>query len=153
MRIWSNSSQVEEKNGSFASLLNGTRPENSCLIIQTIICGYRFCHCCCWSQIVFHSIHLFEVERVLGSSCLLVCCCCCLYRYLWLMVVFGSLQPNRLCRGCCNQRWSCRLPSPQPTEETFQPKAGHHAPSSWAGLRFKVTIYTLLRCNKLIQGG
>ena len=29
LRIWSNSSQVEEKNGSFASLLNGTRPETS----------------------------------------------------------------------------------------------------------------------------
>ena len=106
LRIWSNSSQVEEKNGSFASLLNGTRPENSCLIIQTIICCYCFCCCCCWSQIIYHSNHLFEVERVLGSSCLLVCCCCCLNRYLWLMVVFGSFQPNRLCRGCCNQRWS-----------------------------------------------
>ena len=28
LRIWSNSSQVEEKNGSLGSLLNGTRPEN-----------------------------------------------------------------------------------------------------------------------------
>merc|ERR1712158_315695 len=39
LRIWSNSSQVEEKNGSFASLLKGTRP---------LCCGAnRLCQGCC----------------------------------------------------------------------------------------------------------
>ena len=55
LRIWSNSSQVEEKNGSLASLLNGTRPEIFCLsTFQTLICQfYR---------------HLFVDELVLDSS-------------------------------------------------------------------------------------
>ena len=132
MRIWSNSSQVEEKKGSFVSLLNGTRPEH--FLFQ----NFQF-------QVLtsFHSIHLFEDELVLGSSWLLVSL---LFEPIdmWLMFVVVPTA-NRLCQGCCNQEevWSARSPSPQPTEQRLAPKPGHHR------IPIQLGLWSLLACSRI----
>ena len=90
LRIWSNSSQVEEKNGSFASLLNGTRPETSKVRTRTF-----------WEQksksIVFSS----PLCGRMGAWFMVQIVFCLVQTDMWLMVVevptaqvvSGLLQP------------------------------------------------------------